>query len=224
LNVLILAPHADDEILGCGGVIRRHVEAGNRVTVAVLTNASKGAPDLFTEASIERVRDEARAANARLGVESLVFADFPAPCLDQFPAFRLAEAIARLIAEHGTQTLYVPFHSDLHVDHGCVFHAALVASRPMPGQSVRRVYCYETLSETEWAAPTPDKAFLPVRYVNIELQLVHKVAAMTCYASQLKPFPHPRSIEAISTLAALRGSQCGYRAAEAFWIVREIVD
>jgi N-acetylglucosamine malate deacetylase 1 len=224
LNVLILAPHADDEILGCGGVIRRHVIANDHVTVVVLTNASKGAPDLFTPESIEAIRAEARAANSCLGVQSLIFADFPAPCLDQFPAFRLAEAIRALLVEARADTIYIPFHADLHVDHGRVHHAALVAARPTPGQTVRRIYCYETLSETEWAAPCANNAFLPVRYVDIEGQLDAKLAAMNAYASQLRPFPHPRSSEAIRALAMLRGSQCGRRAAEAFWVVREIVD
>src|SRR5690606_20442211 len=111
-----------------------------------------------------------------------------------------------------------------HVDHGAVFHAALVATRPQPGQCVRHVYSYETLSETEWAGPAADRAFLPARYVNIEQQLADKLEAMNCFGSQLKPFPHPRSLKAIETLARYRGSQCGCAAAEAFWVVREVVD
>jgi LmbE family N-acetylglucosaminyl deacetylase len=222
--VLVLAPHADDEVLGCGGVIRRHVQDGDAVTVCVLTHAARGAPELFADDVIERIRAEARAAAKRLGVAQIVFRDFPAPQLDQFPSYRLAEAIAQLIAEYSTHTLYVPFHADLHADHGAVFKAALVAARPIPDRTVKRVYCYETLSETEWGAPLAANAFLPVRYVNIEAQLADKLAAMSCYASQLREFPHPRSLEAIGTLAALRGSQCGCRAAEAFGVIREVVD
>ena len=224
MNVLVLAPHADDEILGCAGAIRRHVICGDHVIVAVLTNAAKGAPQMFSEESIAGIRSEARAAHALLGITTAVFDDFPAPRLDQFPVYQIADRIAQLIAEHAADTLYIPFRADLHVDHRVVFDAALVASRPVPGQRIRRVYSYETLSETEWAAPAADNAFLPVRYVNIESHIEDKVAAMACYASQLKPFPHSRSLEAIRALAAVRGSQCGCRAAEAFWVIREIVD
>jgi len=224
LNVLILAPHADDEILGCGGVIRRHVQEGDAVTICVLTHGARGAPELFSDEGVQSLRAEARLAASRLGVNAIVFRDFPAPQLDQFPGYRLADGIGKLIAELKTHTLYIPFHADLHVDHGVVFTAALVAARPMPGHSVRRVYCYETLSETEWAAPLAANAFLPVRYVNIEAQLADKLDAMACYASQLREFPHPRSLEAIRTLAAMRGSQCGCRAAEAFGVIREVVD
>jgi LmbE family N-acetylglucosaminyl deacetylase len=224
LNVLVLAPHADDEVLGCGGVIRRHVLEGDVVTIAVMTNAARGAPELFGEAVIDVIRAEARRAAARLGVRDIVFRDFPGPQLDQFPTYRLANAISELIGEYCTNTLYIPFQGDLHTDHGAVFKAALVAARPMPGASVRRVYCYETLSETEWAAPFASNAFLPVRYVNIEQQLRDKLDAMGCYASQLRPFPHPRSLEAMQTLAKLRGSQCGCAAAETFGVIREIVD
>jgi N-acetylglucosamine malate deacetylase 1 len=224
LNILILAPHPDDEILGCGGVIRRHVQQGDQVTICVLTNAARGAPEAFHESAVECVRAEAKSAASRLGVDDLVFCDYPAPQLDQFPSYRLADGIRRLIADHATQTLYVPFQADLHVDHGAVFTAALVAARPMPGQTVRHVYCYETLSETEWAAPFASNAFLPMRYVNIEAQLADKLDAMACYSSQLREFPHPRSLEALRTLAAMRGSQCGCRAAEAFAVIREVVD
>jgi LmbE family N-acetylglucosaminyl deacetylase len=224
LNVLILAPHADDEVLGCAGAVRRHVVGGDRVTVAVLTNAAVGAPDLYSQESIDHIRGEARKAHGLLGVAATIFEDFPAPRLDQFPLHRLADRVSQIISECAADTLYVPFYADVHVDHRVVFDAAVVASRPVPGQRVRRVYCYETLSETEWAAPTSGNAFLPVRYVNIEGHLEDKLAAMKCFASQVKPFPHPRSLEAIRALAELRGSQCGCRAAEAFWVVREIVD
>jgi len=220
----VLAPHADDEVLGCGGAIRHHVLAGDHVSVAIMTNAAKGAPDLFSEDDIRRVREEARAAHALLGVNATIFEDFPAPCLDQVPRHRIADRISQIIAQCETEILYVPFRADLHVDHRILFDAALVAARPFPSQKVRCVYSYETLSETEWAAPAAENAFLAVRYLNIEPHLEAKIAAMNCYASQLRDFPHPRSPDAIRNLAAMRGSQCGRKAAEAFWVIREVVD
>lgn len=223
MNVLVLAPHADDEVLGCGGAIRRHVLQGDKVVVVVLTNASIGAAELFSPAAVASIREEARAAHAVLGVTTTVFDELPAPQLDQFATYKLADCILGHVNAFRPDTVYVPHRGDLHVDHQATYRAALVALRPQPGQGVHRVYAYETLSETEWSGPSADTAFLPMRYVNIESTLPEKISAMKRFASQLRPFPHPRSIEAIQALAAFRGSQSGLRAAEAFSVVRETI-
>src|SRR5260370_35516810 len=168
---LVLAPHADDEVLGCGGAISRHVHRGDRVCVAVLTDASIGAPELFSSTDIELVRTEARAAHERLGVAESVFEDLPAPRLDQYPMYQLADRISGLLCTFSPHTLYIPFRGDLHRDHGAVFHAAMVAARPQPGQAVQRVLAYDTPSETEWAPPAPATQFGPNHFVCIEQSL-----------------------------------------------------
>jgi N-acetylglucosamine malate deacetylase 1 len=222
MSVLVLAPHADDEVLGCGGVIRRHVSRGDRVTVVILTNAAVGAPELFASDTIREVREEAREAHRLLGVAESVFLDLPAPRLDQYPMYQLANEVAKMIAHVGPHTVYVPFRGDLHCDHGAVFSAAMVATRPTPGQVVRRVLAYETPSETEWAAPAPDTQFSPNHFVNIEHELVAKLGALSRFRSQLREFPHPRSLQAVEALARWRGASVGVAAAEAFWLVRSI--
>ena len=222
MNVLVLAPHADDEVLGCGGVISRHAQAGDRVYVAVLTNASVGAPELFSTADIDVIRTEAREAHARLGIAESVFEDLPAPQLDQFPTYQLADRIAGLLARFSPTTLYVPFRGDVHRDHGAVFNAAMVAARPQPAQVVQRVLAYETPSETEWAAAAADTQFSPNYFVSIEEHLQAKLDAFSCFRSQVKSFPHPRSLRALEALARWRGATVGVSAAEAFWLVRAL--
>lgn len=221
-SILVLAPHPDDEVLGAGGAIARHVAEGDTVHVVVLTNASVGAPELFSAEQVASIRDEARQAHALLGVRQTWFENFAAPRLDAEPSYPIAIAISRLIRECGAQTLYIPFRGDLHNDHRVIFTAALVAARPVPGQRVRTILAYETLSETEWAAPFGDDTFIPTVFTDISAHLDRKLAALACFKSQMRPFPNSRSLEAITALARLRGATVGAMAAEAFHLIRDI--
>lgn len=222
-NILVLAPHADDEILGCGGTIAKHLKQQDNVYIAVLTNAAIGAPELFGQDTIENIRAEAREAHNKLGVTKSYFFDLPAPQLEQYPQYKIATVINKLIKETGATHLYIPHVGDLHMDHGAVYNAALVASRPLPGQTVKHVYAYETLSETEWGHPTPAAAFIPNKFVDISGDCFEqKIAAMSCFESQLGPFPYSRSLEAIEHQARLRGASVGVCEAEAFMVIRTI--
>ena len=221
-RVLVLAPHPDDEILGAGGTIARLVAEGAEVHAAVVTNASIGAPELFSAEAMARVRDEARAAHALLGVKQTWFEDLPAPRLDTEPCYRIAQVLGRLFKEIAPGELYIPFRGDLHVDHRALFTAALVAARPLPGQPVRKILAYETLSETEWAAPFGDDTFIPTVFNDVSAYLELKLRALSCFQSQMRPFPNSRSLEAVRALAMLRGATVGCAAAEAFHLVRDI--
>jgi LmbE family N-acetylglucosaminyl deacetylase len=150
--------------------------------------------------------------------------EFPAPKLDVTPRYQVADALAGVFRAFEPQLVYVPHPGDLHADHGAVYYAALVAARPVGRYSVRRILSYETLSETEWAPPKPEAAFIPTVFVNVSETLERKLEAMACYASQLRAFPHSRSLEALRALAQLRGSTVGVAAAESFMLVREVID
>lgn len=219
-RVLVVAAHPDDEVLGCGGVIGRHVAAGAQVGVLI---ATRGAPELYSSEYVERVKQEMQAAHRRLGISHVEQLDFPAPQLDTVSLYRLADAIAGVVRSFAPQTLYLPHRDDIHGDHQAVYHATLIATRPIHQSPVMKLLCYETLSETEWASPTGDKAFVPTVFVDIEEFLPLKLDAMACYASQVKPAPHPRSLRSIEALAHLRGATVGFMAAEAFELVREVV-
>jgi LmbE family N-acetylglucosaminyl deacetylase len=219
MNILVIATHPDDEVLGCGGTIARHASRGDRVDVLVVT---RGAPDLYSDEQVGRLRKELEAAHAILGVSAVHFLDFPAPRLDLVPAHELADSIGAQLAAIRPATVYIPHRVDLHSDHRCVFGAALVAARPIDSPVVRRLLSYETLSETEWAAPVAEDAFLPSVFIDIGAYLEQKQQALAAYRSQLKEFPHPRSLQAVECLARLRGSTAGVPAAEAFQLIREI--
>lgn len=220
MNILVIAPHPDDEILGCGGSIAYHVARGDTVYVLVVT---RGDPGIFPPAVIEKTRGELAEAHQVLGVAGVEFLDFPAPKLDSIPGYQIADAIGKTLKRLAPQTLYLPHRGDIHADHRIVFDAALVAARPINGCSVKTILCYETLSETEWGYPFGADVFSPTVYIDISSHLERKLEALRCYQSQLLPAPHPRSLEAVEALARHRGSAINAAAAEAFVLVREIV-
>lgn len=219
-KILIIAPHPDNEVLGCGGIIRKFANNGNQVFVLV---ATRGSSRLFDQSKVENVRKEALKAHAFLGVIETFFLDYPAPELDTVPIADLSRDFAKLIAENKIDTLFLPHRGDIHNDHKAVFNAGLVAARPVGSYTVREVYCYETLSETEWAAPFGDDSFIPNYFVNIEDTFEAKKTALQFFKSQLREFPNPRSLEAIEALAKFRGATVGLKRAEAFMAMRQII-
>lgn len=219
MKVLVVAPHPDDEVLGCGGSIARHVADGDEVHVLV---ATRGMPELYSDEGVAHVRQEARRAHGLLGVSSTHFRDFPAPALDTVPRYQVAEAIREVIRETGAQCLYLPHHGDIHSDHFHVYHAGLVAARPLADCPVRRILVYETISETEWASPQADAVFFPTVFVDISDYLQQKLDAMACFESQVQSPPSARSLRTIEALARCRGATVHRDAAEGFMLVREI--
>lgn len=220
MNVLVIATHADDEVLGCGGVMARHAEMGDHVHVAVVT---RGIPEVFPPEYVDEIFRELQAAHQLLGGSGIHFLDFPSPQLDTVPGYALADAIRKLIFKLEAQVVYAPYQGDLHGDHQAVYQAALVASRPINGCPVRRLLCYETLSETDWASPFGNSTFTPTVFVDISEYLGRKLEAMQCYRTQLKAPPHSRSLQSLEALARVRGGTVSMEAAEAFMLVREIL-
>ena len=220
-NILVIAPHPDDEVLGCGGIMKKYAEAGDQMYVLVI---SRGTSKFYSDERIDNVRKEARNAHHILGVKETIFLDFPAPELDTVSISEISKAIADVIKKFNIQIVFLPHRGDIHHDHTIVFNAGLVASRPVEQYSVKEIYCYETLSETEWAAPFGDDAFIPNHFVNVTNQFDVKLKAMECFKSQIRPFPNSRSLEAIEALAKFRGATVGFDRAEAFMQIRNIKD
>lgn len=220
-NILLIAPHPDDEVLGCGGTVKKLTSKGHEVWILIMSRGKKGT---YSEERINNVRHEALSAHKILGVKETIFLDFNAPELDLVSISELSSAISRVITEVKPDTVFLPHHGDIHHDHKAVFNAGLVATRPVKSCSVRNIYSYETLSETEWAAPFSDDVFIPDFFVNITDTFKFKLESLKCYKSQLRRFPNPRSVKAIQALASLRGSTVGYTYAEAFKTLRVIYD
>lgn len=224
MNVLVIAPHADDEVLGCGGTIARHVAEGDDVYVCVVTT---GRPPVFddTEAAAKGWPhihyDEAVKSHGILGIKRSFWLGFPAAALEMVPRYELNGKMQETVDGLEPEVVYIPHFGDMQRDHALVSEAAMVAVRPKNRHTVRYVYSYETLSETEWNIPHARNTFLPNVYIDISGFLEKKIEAMSCYKSQLAEYPGARSLEAVEALARYRGSTGGWGAAEAFMLIRE---
>ena len=219
MRVLVIAPHPDDEVLGCGGTITKHVASGNEVYVCIVT---KGMEPLFSKEQVDVVREECKKANDMLGVKEVLFLDFPAAMLEEVPRYKLNDAISNVIQTIKPEEVYIPHCGDMQLDHKMIVDASMVALRPKYEHVVKRIYAYETLSETGWDIPNETNAFIPNVYNDITDFLESKIKAMNCYKSQLADYPNARSIEAVKALAKYRGTAVTKNAAESFALVREV--
>jgi len=214
-RVLVVAPHGLDELLGCAGTIASHVANGDEVSI--LSMAGDGAGP-----------DESRRANGRrvavlLGTAEPLFGGFPENRTDLVAMSDLVGWLERHFAAIKPQILYVSHAGNLNIDHQRCHHAALTAARPLPNQTVRAIYAFETASSTDWAPQTAERVFLPTRFVDIDAFWEKKRATLEIYAADMRPFPHARSIEALEALAIHRGAGVGLAKAEAFMVLRELI-
>lgn len=219
MRVLVIAPHMDDEILGAGGVIRRHVEAGDTVTVCVVANRAYS--HSYDDKLIAEEKDAACRAKAVLGYQELVFLGLPDERLDAVLQ-DIIIPLEEVYQQAKPEMAYVNHRGDNNQDHQAVFRAAMVVCRPYGGSYLRTLYAYEVPSSTDQAPALPENAFLPTRYVDISSQLGVKVAALQCYQRELRKFPHPRSPEGVTIYARKRGSEVGMEAAAAFMVLRDL--
>ncbi len=204
-NVLVCAAHPDDEMLGCGGVIARHIAEDDVVNVIFLTHGRAGAA-------------AAHSATRILRTSVPHFIGYPDQGLDTISLLSLTQSIERWSQPMNPNIVYTHHAGDLNADHRRVTKAVMTAFRPLPGSSIEAIYGYETLSSTEWSV---DHAFVPQRYVAIDL--TKKMTALWEYDTEMRPYPHSRSYETVTALARFRGSSVGVQHAEAFTVLREVV-
>jgi len=216
-KILVIAPHPDDEVLGCGGTIAKYSKKEGEVYLCVVTKAYT--PD-WSEEFLKTRQKEIEKVNEILGIKKTYFLNFPTVKLDTIPQKELNDSILKIIKEIQPEVLYIPHQGDLNKDHRLVFEATLVAVRPTSGP-VKRILSYETLSETEGGSLI--KIFVPNVYEDITNTFNIKIEAMKKYRSEIREYPHPRSLEIIEALAKKRGSESGFKLAEAFILIREIL-
>jgi LmbE family N-acetylglucosaminyl deacetylase len=217
-RVLVIAAHPDDELLGLGGTIVRHLSCHDQVTFLIMADASSVRYDAQAEQSL---RHCALVAAGRLGVSDVRFAGMADQRLDTLPILDVTQHIERVLEDLRPQILYTHFHGDINRDHQIVYEASLTATRPYAVPYLERILCYEAPSATEWAGPQTDKYFIPNVYIDITHQLDIKLTAFSAYTTELRSFPHPRSLEALRNRAVYWGSVIGVAAAEPFVLIRE---
>ncbi len=218
-RVLVFAAHPDDEILGMGGTIARHTDAGDEVRIVVVTDGSS--TQYPGDAEIRaRKEEEALRAAAELGVKDYAHLDLPDMRLDTLPHVEINSVVEEHMASFVPQVVYTP-HADVNRDHRALFDSVAVATRPTPGQVARRVLTYAPTSSTEWT-PFGLNWFVPNWFVDIGDAIERKVAAFAHYETERRDYPHPRSERAIRAAAEFYGASCGCEHAEPFVLVRAL--
>jgi LmbE family N-acetylglucosaminyl deacetylase len=228
MNVLVVAAHPDDEVLGCGGTMARHAAAGDNVDLLILaeeiTSRDSERDAAARAAELDDLREAAGRAAMAIGAQAPAFGGLPDQRLDTLPILEIAKHVEQFLLLSRPEVVYTHHGGDLNADHRIVHQAVLTAARPLPGSTVRLVCGWETLSSTEWNSPAVGPPFMPQRYVELTpAHLDRKLASLQCYQKEMRPFPHPRSFEAVQALARLRGAQSGLNLAEAFTVLRHIV-
>ena len=213
-GVLAIAAHPDDEVLGCGGVLALHAGAGDPVTIVI---ACEGESLRYGPGGVGQASHTVKAA-AKLGVHDVRQLGFRDQSLETIRLTTLIEPLEKVTREVRPHVVYCQYGADINLDHQILFKAALVATRPTEDY-IDAIYAFDTASSTEWAYP---RTFVPDTWVDISSTLKTKLAAMACYESELRDYPHPRSLQSLEHRAKALGNQVCLDAAEAFMTVRRI--
>ncbi|HEV8305650.1 MAG TPA: PIG-L deacetylase family protein [Gemmatimonadales bacterium] len=214
-RVLVIAAHPDDELLGCGGTVALHVKAGDAVTAVI---ACEGESLRYGPDGVGQAEHTQRAA-AALGVTDVRRLGFADQRLDTVTLTDIIGPLEQVVREVQPEVVYCQYGGDVNRDHEILFKALLVATRPTE-HAIQAVYAFDTASSTEWAFP---RSFAPDTWVDISKTLEQKLAAMACYESEVRPYPHPRSLDGLRHRAQAWGNQHCMDAAEVFMTVRRTV-
>jgi N-acetylglucosamine malate deacetylase 1 len=214
-RILVVAAHPDDELLGCGGTIALHTRAGDAVTTVIVC---EGESLRYGEEGVGQAAHTESAARL-LGVNDTRLLRFADQRLDRITLTEIIEPLEKIVREVRPTTIYCQHGGDVNRDHHLVFEALLVATRPTE-QFIQSVYAFDTASSTEWAYP---RTFIPDTWVDITETLALKLEAMACYKSELRDYPHPRSLKGLEYRARTWGNQSCLDAAEVFMTIRRVM-
>jgi N-acetylglucosamine malate deacetylase 1 len=222
MRSLIVAPHPDDELLGCGGTLLRRNAEGGKVAWLIMTAMTENAG--WSLAHIQRRKTEIECVREGLSIlpNHLYELQFPAAELDRFVMGELIRRISEVFRDFQPEEVFLPYPGDVHSDHRVTFEAASACTKRFRYSSVRRVLAYETLSETEFGIDPRDKGFKPNFFIDISQYFERKLELMQIYETEMGEFPFPRSEESLTALARLRGLQVGCAAAEAFMLLMDV--
>ncbi len=218
-NVLVVAAHPDDEVIGCGGTIARHISNGDKVHVLFMTDGVSSRK-VSTE-EIENRSEAARNASDILKITSFEFLEFPDNQMDMVPLLQIIQSIENIIGRIQPSIVYTHHVGDLNLDHQITHKAVITACRPQPEFYVKEIYAFETLSSTEWQS-NPDYMFVPNVFIDISNFINLKKEALRAYNLEMRSPPHTRSIENILRLNAFRGNSVGIEFSESFTLIRQI--
>ncbi|ASJ74926.1 PIG-L deacetylase family protein [Granulosicoccus antarcticus] len=219
MNILLIAPHPDDEILGCGGTLLRHKHSGDSIHIVFVTTMQEAHG--FSSERIQSRAAEIACIQRELGA-SIYQLPYPTATLTDSDTLSLIPELSTLFKSISPEMVYLPNRSDAHSDHGVSFNAAYACTKVFRYPSIKTIMMYETISETDFSPALPENIFVPNYFVDISSFMEQKLELMKVYASELAEHPFPRSIKALKALGTLRGSAAGVEYAEAFQLIKHI--
>ena len=222
-NIIIIAAHPDDEVLGCGGTISK-LSQMNDIYILILSKgvASRDLSEDKKREEQSRLRNEMSKANKILGAKKVFTEEFPDNMFDTVPLLNIIKTIQKYVEMVNPEIVYTHHRGDLNIDHCITFNAVLTACRPIKGNSVKKIFSFEIPSSTEWNFQAVTTSFNPNVFEEISETIDKKVEAMSAYENEIRLPPHPRSILKIRSLAETRGAAAGMNYAEAFELIREL--
>lgn len=224
-KILVVVAHPDDEVLGMGGTIAKLSKAGNEVYVLIVTDGSSSQYRDSDELSkiIEDKKKETLACAKILGVKEVMYGEQPDMKLDATPHININQVIEKAVSHVQPEAVYTHFWGDVNMDHQQVYKSTLVAVRPVMGQVVKELYCYRVPSSTEWTPCKADTMFMPNVFVDIKEVANQKYEAFAEYSTELRDYPHPRSVQHLKELDIARGLEVGQGPTETFVLLRKLV-
>jgi len=215
-SILVVVAHPDDEVLGCGATIAKHIHNGDQVKIVFLADGFSS-----RESGNDR-KNSAKKTSKILGCENPIFLDFPDNQLDVIPLLEIVQKIENCIHNQQPNIIYTHHYGDLNIDHQITHKAVMTACRPQPDFCVKEIYSFETPSATHWQSLSMGSAFNPNHFVDVDLFMNKKMKLLQCYDKEMRDYPHARSYKAIEILANFRGGMVGIMSAEAFCVERLI--
>lgn len=221
-DIAVIVAHPDDEVLAFGGLMARQSSRGDVIHVLIMATGLSSRTDNvhLDQDELKKLRADCLSANEILGVKNVKFENFPDNRMDSVALLDVIKPVERFLAETAATQVYTHHLGDLNIDHRVVAMAVATATRTLPGNNFDRVCSGEVLSSSEFSFQ--ENRFVPNAYADISGFVELKCQAMDSYKSEIRRWPHPRSLEAIRAAAALRGSEAGFEAAEALNVVRDI--
>ena len=221
MKILIISPDGLREARFGGGTIARHVANGDEVFWCVVT---QGYSPPWSEETLQAAKRQINNVQKVYGIQKVYRLGFPTVKLNTIPYIDLSSALQRVVDEVRPEIIYTSPRNDINQDHRIVHNCTLVAARPLPGSSVKRIASYEIGPTSRYGIPSgAGGVFTPNLFIDITPFLEKKLEAMACYETELHEMPHPRSLDSLRLLAQERGLSVGLKAAECFNLIREII-
>lgn len=227
MKVLVIAAHPDDEILGMGGSIKKLTRSGHNVKILIMATgitsrlSLNSKIDTATKKQLKQLHNDAKKASKILGVTKLEMLNLSDNEMDKISNLEVTKKIEKVIEKFKPDTVFTHSEHDLNIDHRITYNATITATRPYQKSTVKKILTFEVPSSTEWNF---SKTFSPNIFIDITKELSYKIRSMKAYKTELRAYPHPRSTKGLEIIAKRWGTVSGYKAAEAFCLVREFAN